>query len=748
LTAGTIAANSITIGGVATNHAAVTVGASGAFGGVNTYLVVSPVSNVPFGPAAVVIGNSTFNYAKGNIATGPGAYGGALISSIIGTSGVGTGVVTTDASSYKPGSGFTVSTTSPAPAQNTIGVFGYGFVPGNAITITPSVGTVTALTAPGNADPNGAFWSTQTLADTPWSVQATPTTAQSYNLVVTEAVAAPADILSPTFGITPWIVVGTTGTSATTVDYTFNGEFITPHGFGATDLVTMTIGATAMVSGGTCTVGVTTGTCVGGTAVGTVPDLAGGKQNVGATGSISGAIVTLTGGVTYDPVVNFASGQSLSINTGGAGQTTILRTGVGYGVHGLLASTVYNIVWNAISGSITVGTFTSTATGGVPIPGTQFTIPSDSSGVHILDLQTAAGASALYGGTVKHEVTPNQGFFSPGTIATAYGDMLFNNIALLQASPSVAVIGSAETLSGSGLAAGATYVIALSGNANNVATSASALGTFVATSTGAVPAGVTISLTDTPTGLETGTLMYFQEQTSAHFGVVTAPDATAQFVLAASASLNSTSAPTGHAVTISAHALNPNGVYTIVFNYVQSIVSPVVYTGTPVGVVAPNSVGAGSASFNVPASATSGTYIVQLVTNGGGGAPTGTAVLDIPLSLTVGGTSGTCTNEGTGCMGVSGTPSVTKSGGNTLITASFTNNSNAPQTAYIYAVVHNALGQTVAYTTATISPSAGGTQAGQLVLFGLAPGTYSATLFVVSTSGTALSTTSNVSVTI
>jgi len=99
-------------------------------------------------------------------------------------------------------------------------------------------------------------------------------------------------------------------------------------------------------------------------------------------------------------------------------------------------------------------------------------------------------------------------------------------------------------------------------------------------------------------------------------------------------------------------------------------------------------------------------------------------------------------------MGVSGTPSVTKSGGNTLITASFTNNSNAPQTAYIYAVVHNALGQTVAYTTATISPSAGGTQAGQLVLFGLAPGTYSATLFVVSTSGTALSTTSNVSVTI
>jgi len=99
-------------------------------------------------------------------------------------------------------------------------------------------------------------------------------------------------------------------------------------------------------------------------------------------------------------------------------------------------------------------------------------------------------------------------------------------------------------------------------------------------------------------------------------------------------------------------------------------------------------------------------------------------------------------------MSLSGTPSVTKSGGNTLIQASFTNNSNAPQTAYIYAVVHNALGQTVYYTTATVSPAAGATQTGQLVLFGLAPGSYTATVFVVSTSGTALSTSSTVSVTI
>jgi hypothetical protein len=320
----------------------------------------------------------------------------------------------------------------------------------------------------------------------------------------------------------------------------------------------------------------------------------------------------------------------------------------------------------------------------------------------------------------------------------------------------VAVIGSPETLSGSGLSAGTSYVITLSSSATTVTPNSSpALGTFTATSTGAVPAGTSVTLVDTPTTLETGTIEYLTVQTAAHYGVSPySADAYAQFVLAASANLNATTAPAGHAVTISAHALNPSCVYNIVFNYVQSQFQPTVYTGTAVGVVGPNSQGAGSASFNVPVGAQSGTYVVQLATEGGsvcttaGGAPAGTAVLDTPLTLTVGGTSGSCTNEGTACMGVSGNPTTSKQGSNTIISASFTNNSNAPQTAFIYAVVHNALGQTVYYTTATISPAAGATATGQLVLFGLAPGTYSATVFVVSASGTALSTTTNVSVTV
>jgi len=99
-------------------------------------------------------------------------------------------------------------------------------------------------------------------------------------------------------------------------------------------------------------------------------------------------------------------------------------------------------------------------------------------------------------------------------------------------------------------------------------------------------------------------------------------------------------------------------------------------------------------------------------------------------------------------MGLSGAPTVTKQGGNTIISATFTNNSNAPQTVIIFAVVHNAIGQTVYYTTATISPAAGASATGQLVLFGQASGTYSVTIFAASTGGIALSTASTVSVTV
>jgi len=766
LAAATIAANTITIGGVVANHAAVTPGTTGTIYG----LVISPSANVPFGLASVVIGGVTFSWASGNIALGSittgvvvtvgsnAPWGGALISSIIG-SGTTTGVASVSAATYKPGS-TTVSLTNPAPQTSQIGFFGYGFVPGagsqlttiptptgaafsTAVFINGGNGGTAGGSGAGKPDANGAFYATAVLGDTPWSSASTPTVAASYTSTITEA-AGPANILSPSFGIAAWV----SSPTAAVVDYTTSTEAITVHGFSATESVSLTIGGSAMLSGGTCMT-LATGTCAGTTAAGKVPDIAGGAQNVAVTGALSGVVVTSAGAVIYSPIADFASGQTLSINSGGAGQTSVLRTGVGYGVHGLLANTVYNIIWNAISGGTNVGTFTSTATGGVPIPGTQFAVPSDSSGLHIVDIQTAAGASAIFGSTVAGQTTPSEAPFS-STDTTGFGDLLFNNIALLQAAPSVAVIGSPETLSGSGLTAGGQYVVAIGTASNMVATNAPALATFTATSSGNVPGATSITLTDTPTSLETGTVEYFSIQTYAHYGVSTTPDAYAQFVLASSANLNMTSAPTGHPVVITAHALNAGGaVYNIVFNYVQSAFNSLSYTGTTVGVIAPNSVGAGSATFNIPAGAATGATSVQLVvtTKGTNGAPVGTAVLDTALTLTVGSVSTTSCNT-TSCMAVNGQPTQTTQGAYNGVSSIFTNNSNAPVTGFVYAVVHNALGQTVDISTATVSAPAGGSVSAFNALFGLPPGTYSVSLFVTSSAGTAISSTSTVSVTI
>jgi len=252
-------------------------------------------------------------------------------------------------------------------------------------------------------------------------------------------------------------------------------------------------------------------------------------------------------------------------------------------------------------------------------------------------------------------------------------------------------------------------------------------------------------------GLEQGTLYCVFAQTASTFGGTSAVGV-AEFELQASASVNMTGAPSGHNVILSAHALNPSKGYNILFAPYSCGNSGAI-CGTVVGAILSNAQGAGSSTFTVPSTiqtsagsqtvSTGAGYNVELQAVG-----SSAVALASPPTIVVGGTSGSCTNQGTSCMAISGSPTVTTSGPNKIIQATYTNNSNAPQTAFIYAVVHNALGQTVYYTTATITTSAGGSQTGQLVLFGLAPGTYSATVFVVSSSGTALSATSTVSVTI
>jgi len=752
-------------------------------------LVVSPSANVPFGPAAVVIQGTTFNYATGNIALGVGTWGGVLISSIQGTSS-STGIASFDSSSYKPGEPTSASTSSPAPLKSQVGQFGYGFVPAGA---TPAGGAISETTgganwavapaffagnggvggASGTAKPdnNGAFFAIAQLGDTPWSTTATPTVAASYSPVFSQGVTGPANVISPSFGITPWDKI-----SSSTVDFTTTGALgmiVTGHGFGPTDVLTLTIGGQSMIGtgAGTCTAA-STGNC--GTAAGTVPDLGAGPQAVVLTGSISGAAVTSSSGTTYDPFITAGTSTSLNIVSGPPGTATILRTGTNFGAHGLYANTAYNIVWNGgvnLPGSTgtVIGTFTTTATGGIPVPGVQVTVPSDTAGIHIIDLQRAStpGTSMMFADNLHGDYTDSDSGLGATSFLTNYGDMLFNEQTSLVASPTVANVGSSVAISGAGLAGNTAYDLGISeaglGSSSTPSTCAltgagmaspptTVAGTFTSTASGGVPAGTSVAVTDMPTfaGLEQGTLYCVFSQTPATFGGTTATGV-AQFLLQANANLNMTTAPSGHNVILSAHGLNTGAGYNVLF---APYTTNSGVTGTVVGAILANSQGAGSGTFTVPSTIQTSSG-AQAVSSGQGytvelqkvGTTSGVAIAS-PPTLTVGSVSSSSCNTTT-CVTANGSPTQTTIGSNKATQSSFTNNSNAPITAIVYAVVHNAAGQTVAYSTATLTNvPAGSSATAYNVLFGLAPGTYSVTIFVTSTSGTAISGTSTVSVTV
>jgi hypothetical protein len=791
MTAGTIAANSITVGGVATSHAATTITSNGAVGGAGGQIVVSPTGNVPFGNVAVVVGGTTFNYATGNIAVGTTPWGGAIISSIQGT-GSSTGVVSTDASNYKPGTpAGGASTSNPAPIQNQVGFFAYGFVPETTGTCATGTGSTVTFgpdgavwssgptfqtdncgvggASPGlYVDSNGAIFAIAGLGNNPWSVAATPTTAQSYNPTITEA-SGPANTLNPTFGITPWVDTTTGSGFASTVDYTTSTYAIMVHGFGATDVVTVTIGGSAMVSGGTTTPSATGAAT---TAPGQVPDLGAGPQNVVATGSVSGQVVTLTGATTYDPNIKASSGgiTAMNIVSGSAGSTTILRTGTGttvaasYGVHGLYANTAYSIVWNGagvspITPGTVIGTFTSTATGSIPVPGVQMTVPADISGLHNVDLQRTStlGTSFMYGNTLQGDYVDSD-FAPAGPYGTQFGDMLFNLGTSLVATPTVANVGGSVTISGTGLQSNTLYDLGISIAAGTPpstcpgAAPTTIAGQFTSTSSGTVPAGVSMAITDMPTylGNEQGTLYCITAQTGPNFGSATYAG-TSQFLLQASANLNATSGPIGHNFVMTAHALSASHGYNILFAPYACGSSSI--CGTVVGAILTNSQGAGSATFTIPTAIQTATgsvpvnsgqsYTIQLQATG---SPTTTA-LAIPPTFLVSSTSITTCNT-TNCL-TAGSSTQTTIGPNKYVQTSFTNTSNAPVTAIVFAVIHNAQGQTVAYSTATLTNvAAGGSATAYNALFGLPPGTYSVTVFATSTSGTAISGQTTVSVTI
>jgi len=211
-----------------------------------------------------------------------------------------------------------------------------------------------------------------------------------------------------------------------------------------------------------------------------------------------------------------------------------------------------------------------------------------------------------------------------------------------------------------------------------------------------------------------------------------------------------TSAPSGHNVILSAHGLAASTGYNIIFAPYACGASGI--CGTVVGAVLSNGQGEGSSTFTVPSTIQTSAGS-QTVTSGAGytvelqALSQTTVAIASPPTVTVGSVNtGSCNS--TTCMTVSGTPAQGQQGSYTGVTSTFTNNSNSPVTAFVYAVVHNALGQTVDISTATVTASTGGTATAFNALFGLAPGTYSVTIFATSSSGVAISGPSTASVTI
>jgi len=84
-------------------------------------------------------------------------------------------------------------------------------------------------------------------------------------------------------------------------------------------------------------------------------------------------------------------------------------------------------------------------------------------------------------------------------------------------------------------------------------------------------------------------------------------------------------------------------------------------------------------------------------------------------------------------------PALVFGGDSPVVKATYANNLDVGVTGIMWLVIHNGVGQTISFSTGTLSPAGGGNPTGTDVVFGLTPGTYNATVFVTSVSFIALS---------
>jgi len=476
-------------------------------------------------------------------------------------------------------------------------------------------------------------------------------------------------------------------------------------------------------------------------------DFPGGSYTVNASGTTKGNWAVTTNTITILPMQAEANDggaiSALSINYGNAGESVALLSSPAGGLHGLAPSTAFTIMWD---GTTQVGSFTSTATGEVPV-GVSFTVPAGTAGFHIVDIQKA-GASVIYG----NQLTFGQQF---GGCLNAC-DLIFHLLPLLTATPSLVGATQTATVVGNGLPSNTLlYVVA----PNQVS-----YASFTSTSTGAVPSGTTFTVPAQPTyvscgvncyakGGELGTLI-----TWAINNAQSQPVGVLQFVYGTVASLSASSGSAGSSVTITANGLNApvslpdtvssNSPYDVVFNCVPSAILPNTCAGlssgaTPaniiIGALIPNALGAASTTITIPPSATAGTYVIQLVST-----VAGTWDLAIPVTFTVGAPSG---------VGVTtltpGSPTQSTLNGQADVQLTYTNTlTSSSINAIGYAVVTNGLGQVVLYTTSETTLPASGSQTLYFVLAGLPAASYTVTVYAISSTGLVVSQTTTSTVVI
>ncbi len=415
-------------------------------------------------------------------------------------------------------------------------------------------------------------------------------------------------------------------------------------------------------------------------------------------------------------------------------------TGFARGIHGLLPSTSYNIMLDT---NINVGTFVSTPTGTVPT-GTQFMLPPGTAGLHVVDLVPASSTtSAVWGKQLFTALGVPNALITGAQARNAAGDQFWGveipEIALLPTSPPNGYVGSTTGISGAGLPPSTTLYIKWLGLV---------VGSFVSNADGTIPSGVTTAaIPPTATGgvcgaffcpaPELGTPILFTITDST--GVVWA---TAPWILQAQMTLSKSSGSAGDIVSVSATGLIAVAAYNIVWNYASGGTTST-YTGSIVGAITTNGVGSASSSFTVPSNASPGTYTVGLVVIADGGAQTaGSKALVTPPTFHVGGTG-----VGTSTL-TPGSPSQTTLAGNPAVSITYTNTLTASTTAIAYAVVTNSQGQIVYYTTSSMTFAASGSQTAYLVIAGLPHGTYTVTVFAISSNNIGFSTSSTATVTV